>query len=89
MGVAILLRTDHHMTKRSPPVTYPAAQQRDAIAESGITCPTCGGPWNGQAIKVCRLCGRVIGQRDKWRMVPFGPGLVALEHMNCESPTHK
>src|SRR5690606_20341584 len=45
----------------------------------GTTCPTCGGPWRA-AVKVCRKCGKAVGRSERWRMVPAGPGLFAIEH---------
>lgn len=75
------------MKKQAPPIEYGKAPQADALAT--LSCPTCGGPWSGRAVKVCRLCGRPLGRNDRWRMVPFGPGLVAIEHYECDTPTHK
>jgi predicted amidophosphoribosyltransferase len=65
--------------KQSPPLPYEGEPQRDLVADCGITCPTCGGPFRA-AVKVCRKCGKPIGRAEKWRMVPASPGLVALEH---------
>lgn len=60
-------------------MAYPGEPQRDLVAECGTTCPTCGGPWRA-AVKVCRKCGKAVGRSERWRMVPAGPGLFAIEH---------
>lgn len=75
--------------KQAPPLVYSKAQQADLAAQGQGCCPTCGGPWGRLAIKVCRLCGGVIGGGHKYRMVPAGPGLFALEHRNCSEPTKR
>lgn len=78
------------MTKAAPPLPYSKARQRDLVAQhGGPHCPTCGRPWDRIAIKVCRLCGDVIGRGHRFKMVPAGPGLFALEHKNCIEPTSK
>lgn len=69
-------------------MAYSAARQAD-LAVPSIACPTCGRPWHRIAIKVCRLCGQVIGKGHKYQMVPAGPGLFALEHHDCTNPTAK
>lgn len=75
--------------KQAPPIHYAGAKQADLVVEHAITCPTCGGPWKGRAIKICRCCGRPLGRHDKYRMVPAGPGLFAIEHWDCDAPTAK
>jgi hypothetical protein len=60
-------------------VAYPGEPQRDLVAEAPTTCPTCGGPWRA-AVKVCRKCGKPVARSERWRMVPAGPGLFAIEH---------
>lgn len=73
--------------KQVPPLNYPEGSQRDAVAEQRGNCPTCGRSWGGLAIKVCRKCGQALGRNDKYKMVPAGPGLFAIEHRSCENPT--
>lgn len=73
---------------QSPPAPYSKARQGD-LAVTGLLCPTCGRPWNRIAIKVCRLCGEVLQPNHRYRMVPAGPGLFALEHRDCTDPTSK
>jgi predicted amidophosphoribosyltransferase len=68
------------MTKQTPPLAYPNATQQDFAAGADLHCPTCGKPWGKVAIRVCRNCGKPIGRSEKWRHVPAGPGLVAIEH---------
>lgn len=73
-------------TKQAPPIPYPGQQQRDLVAEAPTTCPTCGGPWRA-AKRVCRKCGQTIGRAQRWRLVPAGPGLFAIEHRQpCGTP---
>lgn len=75
------------MTKAVPPLSYPDAPQHDFAAGDALHCPTCGKPWDKRvAIKVCRKCGKPIGRHDKYRFLPAGPGLVAIEHRDCENP---
>ena len=76
------------MTKKTapPPLAYPKAAQADLDAGRADNCPTCGRPWGRIALRVCRLCGQPISNNHKWRMVPAGPGLFAIEHRNCDQP---
>lgn len=72
--------------KQVPPHAYSGAKQRDLAVEVGPNCPTCGRSWDKMAIRVCRLCGEPIARSHKYRMVPAGPGLFALEHRKCADP---
>lgn len=70
--------------KQAPAVAYPEAAQADLTAGDG-TCPTCGRAWDKKAaVKVCRRCGRVVNPGERWHMVAAGPGLVAIEHRDCD-----
>jgi len=72
---------------QAPPLNYGQAPQADLALDDRAHCPTCGRPWKGLAVKVCRKCGQPIGRKDRWRMVPASPGLVALEHVGeCPGP---
>lgn len=68
------------MDVKAPPIPYAGALQRDLVAEDPRTCPTCGGRWGKRAIRVCRRCGQPIARNEKYRLVPAGPGIFALEH---------
>lgn len=70
--------------KRAPPLEYPKGQT-DLVARLVPHCPTCGGEWKG-AKRVCRRCGQPISGGHKWRLIPAGPGIWAIEHRNCEHP---
>lgn len=73
---------------QSPPIAYAQARQADlATSVEGACCPTCGRPWSGLGVKICRKCGDPIAAKHRFSMIPVGPGVVALEHHDCSEPT--
>lgn len=71
------------MGLKSPPLAYAAPAQGDFDVGGAKKCPTCGGPWKRLALRVCRRCGLNIKRAERYRVVPVGPGLFAVEHRAC------
>lgn len=77
-------------SKQPPPLDYPNKSQPDLPMPRGPACPTCGAPWKGAAVRVCRLCGQVIRRGERYRVVPAGPGLFGYQHREpCTSIGHQ